>query len=107
MQELRPCAHCGTAPSTKDLFSRPHCINEACSFYAIACNAEEWNHRPLEDALRAELERVTQACQGVSSKFWDACKENNALSARLAKLEAVREAGLPMPAERHQPLEEK
>lgn len=62
--QLRPCPFCGTDSSDGFKASDSHQRYIGCCACSLGCvkdtqvNRETWNTRPLEDALRTELEQV-------------------------------------------------
>ena len=69
--ELKPCPFCGNPPIFKELnglylrgCSRGYPCPEPVIFDSKAEAIETWNHRPGEDALRAEVARLRAAIQG-------------------------------------------
>ena len=89
--ELKPfplCPLCGEKP-TMFVGEGPNrglvrCSENGCPLaFADWFPPEKWTTRPLEDALRAENEHLTETCQSVSRQLWEACRENNKLSAKL------------------------
>lgn len=57
--ELRPCPFCGEKPFFNDMPTPPYglgvsCINPHC----VSNSPENWNTRPIEDELRAEILRL-------------------------------------------------
>ncbi len=65
IEQLKPCPFCG-APGQyySELTTRPMaiCTNPKCdgALYEI----EIWQSRPIEDALRGEIVRLREACEG-------------------------------------------
>ena len=64
-EELRPCPFCGEMPKVNDWTvkgitdKRCFCDNEKCPVYLSKTIAiDDWNTRPIEDELRAEIERL-------------------------------------------------
>lgn len=72
--ELAPCPFCG-GPVSQEWYDGPYvaCLNDACDVAVTAIrtggvDAERWNHRPAEDALRAECD----AAQGEAARLREA-----------------------------------
>ena len=80
MSELKPCPFCGTTVVSIEIYGLyrwVECGNASClasvkprSFLVDAGNANhivatDWNTRPIEDALRAENERLRKALGGL------------------------------------------
>jgi hypothetical protein len=72
MSELKECPFCGQQPKgtkyrefgkkTREYFLY-HCPNKECPSYFTkpgSMTAEDWNNRPIEDALCARAERAEQ-----------------------------------------------
>lgn len=60
--ELKPCPVCGEKPQVNsELSTRPlaSCVNPVCWLSGLAFHPEDWQERPLEDALSAELAAMT------------------------------------------------
>ena len=67
-EELKPCPFCGGEAEWDE--QGVSCSNvEGCDFDAYV-DRERWNIRPVEDALRAEIERLRK-----SIKKWNASLE--------------------------------
>jgi len=81
MSELKPCPFCGTTVVSIEidgLYRWVECGNASClasvkprSFLVDAGNANhivatDWNTRPIEDALRAENERLRKALEKIT-----------------------------------------
>ena len=70
MSELKECPFCGQQPKETKYrefgknpreYSLYHCPNEECPSYFTKpgpMTAEDWNNRPIEDALRERAERA-------------------------------------------------
>lgn len=65
MSELKPCPFCGSESGPEMVFSTfpteryifcENCTAQGNRKYHPDEAAEEWNHRPIEDGLRSELE---------------------------------------------------
>jgi hypothetical protein len=56
---LRPCPLCGSTPwpgtSSSWGTATAACSGQDCALVGVAVAADEWNARPIEDALRAEV----------------------------------------------------
>lgn len=69
MSELKPCPFCGEEIYSEFYSHRAeefdgHCTNKKCLLYGkdlLFFNTSKWNSRPIEDALRAENERLKEA----------------------------------------------
>ena len=87
MSELKECPFCGQQPKgtkyrefgkkTREYFLY-HCPNKECPSYFTkpgSMTAEDWNNRPIEDALCARAERAEQMVErliGLGSTLIDA-----------------------------------
>ena len=62
-EELRPCPFCNIPPASKtskiDGKEYYSCFNADCPNVSWL-TADEWNTRPIEDALRAEIARLQE-----------------------------------------------
>ena len=98
MSELKKCPFCGKMPKVNSWTmhgiaeQRCFCDNEQCPVYLSKTIAlDDWNTRPIEDALNARIAELEAA------QRWHVVKECNdvatpidvALRKRIAKLEAV------------------
>lgn len=64
MEELKPCPFCGSEADTiRDVYNRrlAKCPDVNCIAFNGWTDAEGWNTRPIEDALRAENARAKLA----------------------------------------------
>lgn len=66
-EKLKPCPFCGQLDVIQlgvDTKGRVQCINEDCEHgYKNPMSVTAWNHRPIEDALNAEITRLTARVQ--------------------------------------------
>lgn len=72
MSELKECPFCGQQPKETKYrefgknpreYSLYHCLNEGCPSYFTkpgSMTAEDWNTRPIEDALRADRDEARE-----------------------------------------------
>ena len=72
MSELKECPFCGQQPKETKYrefgknpreYSLYHCLNEGCPSYFTkpgSMTAEDWNTRPIEDALRARISELEE-----------------------------------------------
>lgn len=71
MSELKSCPFCGYEPETKEIHVYPNGEKspafikcKRCNYHLFGYNEEElfvhWNHRPIEDALRSELDQLRE-----------------------------------------------
>jgi hypothetical protein len=95
--ELRPCPFCGNIPSFNPVTKEVACIR----YHKLAIGtytAKEWNTRPIEDALRKQLDIAVEALRYYrSANLMDDQGEYDygvALNA-LAEIEKVGNASLP------------
>jgi len=56
MSELKPCPFCGELPTKHRKYSEVDCRVWLCPLQSIVVPISQWNTRPIEDQLRAELE---------------------------------------------------
>ena len=69
MSELKPCPFCGEEILWNvypDGEIQGHCTTKGCQLFFtdfIGMELSVWNSRPIEDALRAENERLRQALE--------------------------------------------
>ena len=64
--ELKPCPFCGAAPLVMQQYlGRYACCSTACDDSELCSTTyhheDDWNHRPVEDALRARAEAAEAA----------------------------------------------
>ena len=61
MSELRNCPFCGSVSDQIDIpYTLPTCTNPNCKmFKAVAMSFDEYNTRPIEDALQQKLDEMT------------------------------------------------
>lgn len=64
--ELRPCPFCGTLPQANAWIfrgiseTRYFCPNQECPLSVRTVTLEEWNTRPIEDALEARIAELEE-----------------------------------------------
>jgi len=64
MSELKPCPFCGTLPQANAWIfrgiseTRYFCPNQECPLSVRTVTLEDWNTRPIEDALLARAEKA-------------------------------------------------
>jgi hypothetical protein len=67
MSELKPCPFCGTLPQANAWIfrgiseTRYFCPNQECPLSVRTVTLEEWNTRPIEDALNARIAELEAA----------------------------------------------
>lgn len=74
-EELKPCPFCGEEIYSEFYSHRAeefdgHCTNKKCLLYGkdlLFFNTAKWNSRPIEDALRAENEKLKEALREIAS----------------------------------------
>ena len=70
--ELRPCPFCGSEARADDIIGRyVYCPNADCHLWRLEgeeIERDEWNTRPLEDALRAQ--HVAEMAAKVEALEW-------------------------------------
>lgn len=60
--ELKPCRFCnGPAIPVKQFKNNVTCGDKHCPGCIVVQEPERWNHRPIEDALRARIKELEQA----------------------------------------------
>lgn len=69
--ELKPCPFCGEMAFWDSEFAGIYC---RCGAEITFCEsdkeaAEKWNTRPIEDALRAENERLREVLERIGNEF--------------------------------------
>ncbi|MDR2820550.1 MAG: Lar family restriction alleviation protein [Desulfovibrio sp.] len=64
-EELKPCPFCGSEAERNVRNVSVHCANPACSANYVLFGPEEWNERPLEDALRSRSQTGGNALEWV------------------------------------------
>jgi hypothetical protein len=110
MTELKKCPFCGseaTNPMTKNSSKYADCSNQDCITNKIVyVTVDEWNTRPIEDALQARIDELEQYksqapayIDGIADFWKDKCAKQDA---RIATLESQLrwipvEEGLPEP----------
>ncbi len=60
-EELKPCPFCGHEFDTYVMESGEimgSCSNIMCIAYGLFCSVEEWNTRPIEDALQKRIDEL-------------------------------------------------
>ena len=60
-QKLKRCPICKNPGSEQ--FGYVSCSNPSCALSFVDISPAQWNSRPIEDALLAALERLTNACK--------------------------------------------
>ena len=60
MSELKPCPFCGGEAHYNPYLNKVWCSNKECEGNSGSWKIAEWNTRPIEDALRAENERLKE-----------------------------------------------
>jgi hypothetical protein len=78
MSEMKPCPFCGSdARISKNIERTICCANRHCllgmtydnDFPAVGFSETVWNTRPIEDALRAQLQETTHNLEIAESKL--------------------------------------
>ena len=92
-EELRPCPFCGKEPhidANYHLFScqNKDCIADATNYEATMGFFEQWNTRPIEDALNARIAELEQDLSNKETEYTDLWDDALALQSRIAELEA-------------------
>ena len=84
--ELKPCPFCGATDPAKRYFSTK------CRTCGGACDNDNWSHRPIEDALRAEVEALKKQLDIAHKTTVKYIEEDNAgylaATAEVARLQA-------------------
>lgn len=62
MSELKPCPFCGTNPCYEQIedCGYVNCSNQNCISNVYCLSEKQWNTRPIEDELRAEIARLKE-----------------------------------------------
>lgn len=69
MSDLKACPLCHSSPATGD--RGVSCCSSSCPLYlTTGCTEEQWNHRPEEDRLVAEVRRLTTTCINCTPESW-------------------------------------
>jgi hypothetical protein len=90
MSELKPCPFCGTLPQANAWIfrgiseTRYFCPNQECPLSVRTVTLEQWNRRPIEDALRARIAELELRLDVYNGNMYDVVVDEN------AKLEAER-----------------
>jgi hypothetical protein len=68
-EELKPCPFCGSRAVTHESKYRGgnwlECENRECIGSSIVGVFSQWQHRPIEDALRAKLDMAVEAMRAL------------------------------------------
>ncbi len=62
MSELKNCPFCGKQPTVNPDDGRIYCSNESCDVYTDL-PTDQWNSRPIEDKLEADLAAAREALE--------------------------------------------
>lgn len=56
-EKLKPCPFCGNNPlsARHTIFKALVCVSSGCIIEGIRFRVDDWNSRPIEDALRRQL----------------------------------------------------
>jgi len=76
MSELKPCPFCGELPTKHRKYSEVDCRVWLCPLQSIVVPISQWNTRPIEDQLRAELEKLGEAYDQMQED-WMHTEDNN------------------------------
>lgn len=57
MSELKPCPFCG---GKNELKQERGYVDVCCALIGSTISIDEWNTRPIEDALQAEIDRLQE-----------------------------------------------
>ena len=72
-EELKACPFCGQTAHVSDSFIDAEQVG---CFYCVAfVDTDIWNHRPIEDALQSEIERLTERVKKLEAEV----EESNGL----------------------------
>ena len=89
MSELKECPFCGQQPKETKYrefgknpreYSLYHCLNEGCPSYFTkpgSMTAEDWNTRPIEDALRERITELEAECNRLKLAYKQYVKLSN------------------------------
>ena len=84
MTDLKPCPFCGSTELVEG--------QDVAQVFCYHCVAQgwrkDWNRRPIEDALRAEVARQLKECESLADASLRYARENADLHAEVAKLKA-------------------
>ena len=91
--ELRPCPFCGTLPQANAWIfrgiseTRYFCPNQECPLSVRTVTLEQWNRRPIEDALNARIAELELRLDVYNGNMYDVVVDENAkLEAELTEL---------------------
>lgn len=94
--ELKPCPFCGTLPQANAWIfrgiseTRYFCPNQECPLSVRTVTLEEWNTRPIEDALNARIAELELRLDVYNGNMYDVVvDELDKANARIAELEAA------------------
>ena len=88
--ELKACPFCGKKPESRNEYGHYWLECDCMSTQSTPEEAaDEWNTRPVEDALRAEIETLKGKVAALENDvpLQKACEENARLKATIAELE--------------------
>lgn len=68
--ELCPCPFCGYVPEHSQKAHKVSCSTSTCPMFGVGWIREtEWNSRPIEDALRAQIEKTEARCKSALALY--------------------------------------
>jgi hypothetical protein len=93
MSELKPCPFCGRKPYERGGYVSCHteeCLANADYHEPAIGSIEDWNTRPIEDALNARIAELEKDLSNKEIEYTDLWDDALALQSRIAELEAER-----------------
>jgi len=92
MSDIKPCPFCGEK-AQQSIFLEgtwANCANESCQLpIDIEFISSQWNTRPVEDALRGELNQAKEVIEYGKNKYTNLQEENERLRDALSKMKRM------------------
>lgn len=83
MEELQPCPLCGAEPYLYE--GLVHCPITRCALHNYKFSPEDWNTRPIEDALRVAYTRVSQKIASLCPEISNEANQQNVPTIKLVE----------------------